>query len=617
MSGLHTVDWVILSVYLAGSIGVGLWLRRRASTDLESYFVAGRKMSGWLIGTSMVATTFAADTPLAITGIVAKEGIAGNWFWWSWAFGHLLATFFFARLWRRAEIVTDAEFVELRYSGRTAAALRLLRAFYFAVPINCITMAWVIRAMGKITSVIFPWDQWLGPSIYGRLEAVWPSWVAMRSPSEAISILIGVVIAVTYAALGGLPSVMITDVVQFALAMIGSVALAIYAVGAVGGLDELTARLASTYGDKAGEILAFVPSADAAWLPLEAFVIYLTVQWWAHKYSDGGGILVQRLSAAKDEGHALRGSSWFVIAHYVIRPWPWILVALAALVIYPLDGGADGPAAAAVMADREMAYPVLMAQLLPAGLLGIMVTGMTAAFMSTIDTHVTWGASYLVRDVYQRFLRPQASDKELVRASRVAIVIIVVVALAIMTQVDSIAEAWKFITALGAGLGLVGIARWLWWRVNASSEIAGLVSAVVMAAIIYGPMGGEFGGEALPFHWILLLVVMVSTAAVVAVTLLTPKPDIGALRRFYSKIRPVGWWGPVRRADDPAPTERLGTLLAAWVLSGLGLFALLFGLGECLLGSAPLGLVMCTAGVALWAAALRLAGAFERAPCPD
>ncbi|MEC9464998.1 MAG: sodium:solute symporter family protein [Myxococcota bacterium] len=617
MTQLAWLDWSIVFAYIAVSIGMGLWLRSRASQGIESYFVAGRNMPGWLIGTSMVATTFAADTPLAVTGIVAKHGIAGNWFWWSLAFSHIMAAFVFARLWRRATIVTDAEFIELRYSGQAATTLRLLRAFFFAIPINCIIMGWVIRAMGKIVSVLFPWDVWLGPAVYQPLVDAWPSWVAIRSPSEAISIVLGMIIATLYAAIGGLPTVILTDVIQFTLAMIGSIMLAVYAVDSVGGLDTLVTKMNATYGATANDILSFVPSADSAWLPLEIFLVYILVQWWAQKFSDGGGILIQRMSAAKDEHHALRGTSWFVLAHYALRPWPWILVGLVALIIFPLSDKADPamlsladhPMRDIVASDPEMAYPILMAELLPTGLLGIMVTGMVAAFMSTIDTHITWGASYAVKDIYQRFLHPDATEQELVRASRWAMVGMVVLALAATTQIHTIEGAWRFITVVGSGLGLVSIARWFWWRINAESEIAGMCSAALVSLIIYlTPLGS--GVSALPYQYILLIVVGISTLSIVVTMLLTQPTDLETLRSFYARVRPPGVWHPV--SDGHSDRQALNRHLVSWAIASASLFGILFGLGEWMLGSSGIGLSGLIAGSLGWLAALKLAGALSR-----
>jgi len=599
--GMQVLDWCILATYLAFTLCVGIYLQRRASADLDSYFVAGRSLPGWLVGTSMVATTFAADTPLAVTGLVAENGIAGNWFWWSLAFGHLCAAFFFAPYWRRAEVITDAEFIELRYSGQSAALLRTVRAFYFAIPINCIIMGWVIRAMGKIVRLLFPWDVWLGPETYGWLESIWPQGMAISTPSEGLSILVGVVFAVSYATLGGLPGVILTDVAQFVLAMFGSIMLAIFAVEQIGGLDALSSSLEQVYGSEANQITAFFPSMDSTWLPIQVFLVYIFVQWWAQKFSDGGGILVQRMSAAKDEANALRGTSWFVIAHYALRPWPWIIVALVSLVLYPLHQQGALPFDDIVRADREMAYPVLMFKLLPTGILGIMVTGMAAAFMSTIDTHITWGSSYLVKDFYQRLWKPDATQKELVRAGRIGILLITVIALAITTQINSISDAWKFITAMGSGIGLVSILRWFWWRINAISELVGMTSAALLSVILYG----FFDAQEMPYHITLLIVVGISTVAMFVATFMTPPSSDEQLKKFCAKIKPVGFWAKYRDTNQPSIEPGFWAIFRAWVLASIGLFAILFGIGEVLLGTTWFGWNEIVVGAACWVIALR------------
>lgn len=603
---MSAIDWILLLSYVGAALGVGLWMRRRSSESVDEYFAAGRRLPWWLVGTSMVATTFAADTPLAVTGLVAKHGIAGNWFWWSWAFAHLAAVFFFARMWRRAEAITDAELIELRYSGKSAAVLRGFKAFYFAVPINCLTMAWVIKAMGKIVQVIFPWEAWLGPTIYGPLERSWPEGIGIASPSEGLSIVLGALVATVYASLGGLPTVIVTDVAQFAFAMVGSLLLAYYAVDHVGGLDQLVVRLENIYGAEEAEgLLAFFPSTDAAWLPLNVFLVYVLVSWWAQKFSDGGGYLMQRMAAAKDEEHALKGTAWFVIAHYALRPWPWVLVALVALVIYPLGAPGESASALSIAADREMAYPVLMYELLPPGVLGILVTGMVAAFMSTIDTHITWGSSYFVRDFYQRFWKPDASPKDLVRAGRFGVVLMLVLALLFTTQIDTISGAWKLFNLMAAGAGIVAIARWLWWRINAVSEIVALSSAAVLAFVLNVYDGGRLVKA--DYHVGLLIVVGVSLALTIAATLLTAPTDPAHLRRFYARVRPLGFW---QQFHDGAPAgPGFGATLAAWFVAGAGLFSLLFGIGEWLLGSALLGTLLCIGGIGGWYIALRLSGA--------
>lgn len=605
---MESIDWTILLTYIVGALGVGILMQRRASSNIESYFAAGRSLPWWLIGTSMVATTFAADTPLAVTGFVAKHGIAGNWLWWSWAFGHIAAVFFFARMWRRAEAITDAELIELRYHGRSAAVLRGFKAFYFAVPINCITMAWVIKAMGKVAQVIFPWERWLGTSRYAALEAWWPEAIGIDTPSEGLSILIAAVVATTYATLGGLPTVILTDIAQFSFAMIGSILLAFFAVQHVGGLAAIPARLTEQYGaQEASEILAFFPGTDAAWLPLNVFLVYVLVSWWAQKFSDGGGYLMQRMAAARTEHDALRGTAWFVVAHYALRPWPWILVALVALIVYPLGATPDTALAASVAADRELAYPVLMYELLPAGALGILVTGMAAAFMSTIDTHITWGSSYFVRDFYQRFIAPDADDAALVRAGRFGVVLMLVLALVFATWIDSIGAAWKFFTLMAAGAGIIAIVRWLWWRINAYSELTALITAALVTLTLGSIDGGRLIDD--DYHVGLLIVVAISAAATAVATFATKPTPRATLREFYLRVRPIGAWGPVRSPDDPEAGVSFGRILASWFAASFGVFALLFGIGQLLLIHTLLGVGLVVSGAAAWGLALYWAGA--------
>ena len=561
MGTLGTWDIAIFISYLLLALGIGWWSRSRASESLDQFFVAGRSMPGWLIGVSMVATTFAADTPLVVSGIVNDKGIAGNWFWWSLALGHLLAAIVFAPLWRRATVITDAEFTELRYSGRPALWLRGIRAFFFAVPINCIIMGWVIRAMGKVVSVLFPWDQWLPESTYATLLEHWPSWIAISTPSEGISLIIAVIFAGIYATMGGLSSVILTDLIQFVLAMIGSIGLAVVAVHHVGGLDGLTERLAIIYPESHTDILAYFPSGDSAWLPLHAFLTFIFVQWWAQKFADGGGILVQRMSAGKTPKDAITGTSFFVFAHYVLRPWPWIICGLVAMVAFPLTGSsaeATLPGLEIVNNDREMAYPMLMRYLLPEGLLGILVTGMGAAFMSTIDTHINWGASYTVNDLYKRFINPQATQAQLVRASRFATVGILILALIVTTQIATIENAWKFVTLIGSGMGLTSILRWVWWRMNAWGELAGIGGGALVSLVYLSPWAEAW--NAMAYYQQLLIVVVFTSILTLVVVFLTPPESEETLTKFTLKVSPPGTWTTERSASPPPILRLLGTL---------------------------------------------------------
>lgn len=598
MGALGTWDIIIFISYLILALGIGWWSKSKASESLDQFFVAGRSMPGWLIGVSMVATTFAADTPLVVSGIVNDKGIAGNWFWWSLALGHLLAAIVFAPLWRRATVITDAEFTELRYSGRPAVWLRGMRAFFFAIPINCIIMGWVIRAMGKVVSVLFPWEDWLPESSYALLVDHWPSWISISTPSEGISLLIAVVFAGIYATMGGLSSVILTDLIQFTLAMIGSVGLAIVAVNHVGGLDGLTERLALLYPESHQDILAYFPSGDTTWLPLHAFLTFIFVQWWAQKFADGGGILVQRMSAAKTPRDAITGTSFFVFAHYVLRPWPWIICGLVAMIAFPLAGATGEPTLPGwdvVSNDREMAYPMLMRHLLPEGLLGILVTGMGAAFMSTIDTHINWGASYAVNDLYKRFINPNATQRQLVRASRFATVGILLIALIVTTQIATIENAWKFVTLIGSGMGITSILRWVWWRMNAWGEIAGICGGALISLVHFSPWAESW--NALAYYQQLLTVVIVTTIITLSVVFLTPPESEETLQRFTRRVSPPGaWTTPGSSAPPP-----LLNLMGLWVVSAIALFCALFGIGEILISPSPLiGWVLTLLSVGTW-----------------
>ncbi len=583
--GLAPLDWGIVVAYLALALGVGALMSRRAGRSMDSYFLAGRGLPWWWLGTSMVATTFAADTPLVVTGLVAEHGVAGNWFWWSWAISHVSLAVIFAALWRRARVLTDAELVELRYGGRPATLLRGFKAVFFAVVINGIVLGWVIRAMVKIAAPFTRWDAWIGPEAVAGFEAAWPDALTIGGPGDTLTVLALFGLIAVYSSMGGIRGVILTDLVQFLMAMAGSIAFAWIAVSHVGGLDGLISGLASHYD--ADRVLAFVPSAGAAWLPLRLFFIYIAVQWWAQYFADGSGYLAQRLFTARSDADAERGALWFVVANYALRTWPWVLVALVALVVYPL--GAEGPGALAgmVAADREMAYPALMGALLPAGLLGLLVASLLAAFMSTVDTHINWGSSYLVNDLYGRFLRPQASQRELVAASRVSVFLLAGLAVVIAARISSIEAAWRFFIALGAGLGLPSMLRWVWWRVNAWTEIVGMTVAVGVALVLY-PLVPDVRDE-----YLLVAIVGVSMTAALAATFLTAPVPRDHLARFVHRVRPPGWWGGLAGA---ASRRAMGWAAAAWVAGNAGVFALMFGLGHLLLGSPVTGGLLAVSG---------------------
>lgn len=595
MGTLAPVDWAIVAAYLLFTLLVGIWASRSAGRSIESYFVAERSLPWWWIGTSMAATTFAADTPLVVAGLVAEHGVAGNWFWWSWAISHVSVAVLFAAQWRRSGVLTDAELIELRYQGRSAAALRAFKAGFFAILLNAIILGWVVRAMVKIASPFTDWESWLGADTLDAFTHAWPQALLIgQSGSDTLTVLALFGLVGLYSTMGGIRGVILTDLVQFALALSGGILFAWYAVDRVGGLSGLRSELAVRYD--ADQVLAFVPPMDSAWLPVQVFLIYVAVQWWAQYYSDGSGYLAQRIFAARNERHAAGGALWFVVLNYAVRSWPWVLVALVALVIYPLEqhGALEG-SAAIVAADREMAYPVLMAELLPAGLLGLLFVSLLAAFMSTVDTHLNWGASYLSNDVYRRFLNPKASEGQLVRFSRLSVVGLAMMGIIVASQIQSIEQAWRFFVALGAGLGLPSMLRWLWWRANAWTEIAGLVSAVFTAGLMYS-MFPELRAE-----YLMGVVVGVSTTASLIATFASPPVSKPHLQRFVDRVQPVGYWPGLHGS---APIAVGAWLCAAWLTGNIGVFSLLFGGGQILLGDPAMGGVLLAVGTACLAATL-------------
>lgn len=596
---LTWLDWSIIGAYLVFAIGLGVYFRKSASASVESYFLADRNFPWWLLGVSMVATTFAADTPLAVTGIIANGGISGNWFWWSLALSHLLVVVLVARFWRRTEVVTDAEVVELRYDGKGAVWLRGIKAFFFALAINCLIMGWVIRAMGKIMHSFVDW-QVLLPSVYTLLQQVWPASWAISDAGEGVSTLILAVVALVYASLGGLRSVVVTDLVQFILAMGGAILLAVFAVDHVGGVGPMVDQLHALYPENADEILSFLPTTLST-SALFAFTVFVTVQWWAQHMSDGGGYFAQRILAAKDEDHGYRGTLLFTILHYLVRTWPWVLVGLVALIVFPMapaPGISPDPEYARVLADREAAYPVLIARLLPAGLMGLMVASLMGAFMSTIDTHINWGSSYLVNDFYRRFLRPKAAGKELIIAAQVSSVLVLAVAVAVATQIHSIQTAWEVLTAMGAGLGLPHLLRWVWRRPSAWSELAALASATLTTAVVY------WVTPELEYPAKLLWVVGISTASFFAVTFLGPRVSQAHLDAFFSKVRPAQGKGLLR-------------VLAIWLAACALMVVSLFALHQLFVGNRLLGAVLTVSCAGVWIWMLRKGRSAPQTPVED
>ena len=549
---LHIIDWLIIAIFLVVILGVGLAFTNQAGKNVESFFLGGRKLPWWIAGTSMVATTFAADTPLLVTELVAQNGVSGNWLWWNGLIGGMLATFFFAKFWRKANIITDVEFTELRYSGSEAAFLRGFKAVYLGIFLNSVVIAWVNVALGALLHVFF--DIPANQLIYYLAGAMF--------------------IVMIYSSLSGLLGVAITDFIQFIIAMTGCIVLAIIVVNSeqIGGISGLQAKLPAATFDFFPTIefssKSLVETSQVLGISLATFLAFVGVQWWASWYPGaepgGGGYVAQRMMSAKNAEHAVKATLFFQIAHYALRPWPWILVGLCAMVLYP-DLSA---------ADKKLGYALAMKEFLPTGLKGLLLVAFLAAYMSTISTQLNWGTSYIVNDLYNRFIRPNATQKQLVRASRLNTFLLMLVALAVTSQIQTLESAFKFMIECGAGLGAVLILRWYWWRINAWSEIVATLAPFVAFAFL------KYYTE-LEFPYSLFITVGFTTVAWLLATFLTQPTDLQVLKKFYSRIQPQGFWQPVENQLGVSPPKsHIPQLLACWLL-GIGLgYGCLFGLGK-------------------------------------
>jgi solute:Na+ symporter, SSS family len=572
---LTAIDWLVVALYFVLNIGIGFYYKARAGSSVSEFFLSGRDVPWWLAGTSMVATTFAADTPLVVTGLVATRGIAGNWLWWNFVASGMLTVFFYARLWRRSGVMTDIEFSEIRYAGKPAAFLRGFRALYLGIPINCIILGWVNLAMVKILTLI------LGVT-----------------KTEALVIVVGLIAITSFiSTLSGLWGVLVTDVVQFFMKMGMVIVLAVAAVHAVGGMGPMkeklmaidAARIAS--GGAQGSILSFVPDLGSAWMPVITFVVYISVQWWATWYPGaepgGGGYVAQRMFCARDERHSLLATLWFNIAHYAVRPWPWILVGLASLILYPN------------LQDKETGYIMVMIDHLPPYLRGLMVAAFAAAYMSTIATQLNWGASYLINDFYRRFVNSAASERHYVRASQLATVLITVVSAVVTFYMDSIAGAWKLLILTGAGTGLVLLLRWYWWRINAWSEVSAMISAFVVSVAMQTVFGFD-SARPVDEAWIMIITVAITTVVWITVTFLTPPESKETLVAFYRRTAPsVAGWRPIASmAPDVHPRQDGMSNLLDWVCGCVLIYGVLFGVGKLLLQETAVGAGLIGIGVA-------------------
>jgi solute:Na+ symporter, SSS family len=571
---LTAIDWGIVAAYFLLSTSIGFYFTKRGGESLTEYFLSGRDVPWWLAGASMVATTFAADTPLVVTGLVVANGVAGNWLWWDFLMSGMLTVFFFARLWRRAGVMTDVEFAEIRYSGKPAAVLRGFRALYLAIPINLLVLGWVTRAMIKILTIS------LGVNPY-------------------VAVGICFIVTMFYSVAAGLWAVLWTDLVQFVIKMTAVIVLAVFAVRAVGGMKALKAGVAAHFGSESAGLSVLPVSlqhghlAAYPWMPLTALGVFFFMQWWAAWYPGaepgGGGYIAQRIFSARTERDGVLATLFFQVAHYALRPWPWIITGLATIILYPN------------LQDKESGYVHAFVDLLPTPWRGFMLAGFAAAYMSTVGTQLNWGASYLVNDFYKRFLKKHETEKHYVNVSRAATIFLFMMSLVVTWQLSSVGDAWRLLLALGAGTGLVLILRWYWWRINAWSEISGMIASFVTSLLVLGYFGSAFvpavvakgGPEA--DAWVMIITVSVTTVVWLVVTFATkPEPD-AVLEAFYKRVRPGGpGWLRVSKKLGYGREEIPGGrwAWANWLAGVVAVYATLFGIGKIIFGEWVAGAVL-------------------------
>jgi len=574
---LSTLDWSIIAAFFIVSLIVGIFVSRKAGSSSTEFFLSGRNMPWWLLGVSMVATTFSADTPNLVTDIVRKNGVSGNWVWWAFLLTGMLTVFVYSKLWRRSGLLTDLEFYEIRYGGKSAAFLRGFRALYLGVFFNVMIMATVCLAAMKIGGVM------LGLSPYQTL-------------------LIASVVTVLYSMMGGLRGVIITDFIQFSLAMAGTIWAAVYLVDLpqVGGLTNLLAK------PEVASLTNFLPDFSDTESLIPLLIIPLAVQWWSVWYPGaepgGGGYIAQRMLAAKNEQHAMGATLLFNIAHYALRPWPWILIALCSVVVFPtLDSiQAAFPNVDASIINDDLAYPAMLT-FLPAGLLGLVIASLAAAFMSTISTHLNWGSSYVVNDFYQRFIKPEATEQELVRVGRVSTIVLMILAALFALVLTNALQAFNILMQVGAGTGLIFILRWFWWRINAWTEISGMVISFIVAIVIE-----VIAPNLVPPNFKLVVGVGITTVGWLTVTFLTQPETEETLRGFAKHVNPTVGWKNYRSNEVTAvgnlPLQILGMFLGCVVV-----YTALFATGSFIYGNTSLALVLggtsifCMVGLAtLW-----------------
>ncbi len=613
-SPIAFIDWLAILIFLLITIALGLYYTKRGTRSVNDYFASGQGVPWWILGTSMVATTFAADTPLAISGLFVTQGIWGNWFYWAQVPQFMLGVYFFSRLWRRAGILTDNELVDIRYSGKPAKLLRGFRALYFALPYNCLIIGWVNLSMTKILSLTFN-----TPKHWG--------------------VIISILITVGYSAMSGLWGVMVTSFFQFFLAMGMAIYLAVVAVQVSGGLGAMIDKLPQIYGsEKAASMLSIVPSADAPSFAFIIFLLYIFLMWWTTGPTDGGAFFAQRMISAKNEKHSFLGYLWFNLWHCALRPWPWILVGMAAAILFP-GIAAINPLSGKLQSDPELGYIAFMLTYLKPGMLGVMLASFLAAFMSTISAQINWGASYLVNDFYRPFIKKNATEKHYIRISILAVILSAVFGGAISFVMNNIFFGWLLLGAINAGIGIVYIVRWYWWRINAWSEITAIASIIAVAAVMllvkneaalkailtfllvanililygWGIRKKEWRVNYLKssifilfmiiislavilivtlpdknFPWTLVYTVPVSISMWLTATMLTRPTDETKLIEFYRRVHPggPGWKRIIAKIPEDYSAGHLFTRknIIGTILGTLGTYALLFGLGQLFVG---------------------------------
>lgn len=583
---MQLLDWSIFLIYLIFVFVIGVWVSKKSGEGINSYFVANRSLPWWWLGISIIATTFAADTPLAITGITATSGIAGNWLWWSWAATYITVSVFFAKRWRMSNVLTDVEFIELRYSGKEAAFLRGFKAFFYGIVLNVFILGWVITAAVKIANPFIDWEVILGENVFQSLESIYPSFLLFKEDLNAtITIMALLIIVMIYSSIGGIRGVILTDLFQFVIAMVISIVFAYYAIQEVGGLADIQTKLVDLYGQtKAEHLTEFFPSFDNPMVPFQIFLIYVVIQWWVRFDSDGSGYIAQRLNTAKTAEDAQKGSFLFSIAFIALRTWPWIMVALVSLILFPLEYNDTGQ----IVGDRELYYPLLMTKILPVGLLGLAFTSLMAAFMSTVDTHLNWGSSYLTNDIYRRFINPEANQKKLISFSRITVVFITILAVLVASQMDSISGAWKFFINAASGLGVAQLIRWFWWRANAWTEISSMLAALIGTAL-YPFLFSEFSDNPHFDTYALVGITLFSIVIAIIVTKFTREVTEEKLNNFIKTCHPIGLWKG-KGNSLIAKKEFLNSFII-WILGLTASFSGLFCIGYFLMLKPELGIL--------------------------